>query len=82
MVTIFNRAELTVTFDMSEQARIRSILAENGIDYYVKTVNLMDAGGTRSHSASFTADRAFSYQYYIYVRKQDLDKAVFLINQR
>ena len=28
MVTIFNRAELTVTFDMSEQARIRSILAD------------------------------------------------------
>ena len=82
MITIFNRAELTVTFDMVEQARIRSILAENSIDYYVKTVNLSDAGGTRSHTGSYGQRDSAMYEYFIYVRKKDLDKAVFLINHR
>ena len=45
MLTIFNRRELIVTMDMKRQAEVREILAQNGIDYDVKTVNLM----TRSY---------------------------------
>ena len=36
MITIFNRKELWTTFSMEEQASIRSLLADNGIDYSIK----------------------------------------------
>lgn len=42
MITLFNRKELTVTFDLNEQARLRKVLAEDGIDYTVKTVNRLN----------------------------------------
>lgn len=32
MITRFNRKEICVTFDMKEQARVRDVLAGNGID--------------------------------------------------
>ena len=38
MITIFNRKELLTTFSMEEQDRVREILAQNHIDYRVKTV--------------------------------------------
>ena len=37
MLTIFNRKELIVTMDIHRQADIRDVLAQNGIDYTVKT---------------------------------------------
>ena len=43
MITIFNRKELTITYDLNEQARVRTLLAAEGIDYSVKTVNRMSA---------------------------------------
>ena len=33
MITIFNRKELLVTFDMKRQGNVRDILSANGIDY-------------------------------------------------
>ena len=40
MLTIFNRKELIVTMDIHRQAEIRDVLAQNGINYTVKTKNL------------------------------------------
>ena len=37
MLTIFNRKELIVTIDIHRQAEIRDVLAQNGINYTVKT---------------------------------------------
>ena len=37
MLTIFNRKELIVTMDIHRQAEIRDVLAQNGINYTVKT---------------------------------------------
>lgn len=39
MITIFNRRELLITFDMQKQGEIRRILSHGGIDYTVKVVN-------------------------------------------
>ena len=44
MLTIFNRKELIVTMDIHRQAEIRDVLAQNGIDYTVKTKNLQNSG--------------------------------------
>lgn len=40
MLTILNRRELLVTLSMERQAEVRRILAENGIDYTIKTTNM------------------------------------------
>ena len=82
MITIFNRKELLTTFSMEEQASIRSLLADNGIDYYTKTVNrgcasfMMD---TRSAVGSFGQNLNLDYEYIIYVRRVDYQQALSLL---
>lgn len=83
MITVFNRKELTATFSMEEQTEIRSILAYNGIDYRVKTLNRMSpspfAADTRSRTGTLGQDLSGMYEYVIYVKKQDHDRALQLI---
>ena len=40
MITIFNRKELLMTFDIQKQGVVRRMLVENGIKYTVDVVNL------------------------------------------
>ena len=72
MITIFNRKELVLTRSMEEQARVRGILAAEGIDYKVQ-VNSARVRGINS------ADML--YEYAIFVRKAEYDKAVYLISK-
>ena len=69
MLTILNRRELLVTLSMERQAEVRRILAENGIDYTIKTTNMQGAGFNQS----------FAWEYKIYVHKKDLEYALHLI---
>ncbi len=81
MLTIMNRKELLVTFDASEQARVRNILADHNLDYHIKTVNRLSpspmAAGTRSRVGSL--GNRDMYEYIIYVHKNDYEKALHLI---
>ena len=87
MLTIFNRKELITTMDMQRQSNIRSILSANGIAYTVRTENLQgsSAFGGRSRgrsggrSGSFGVDPNYSYEYHIYVHKNDHENALRLI---
>lgn len=87
MLTIFNRKELITTMDMQRQANIRSVLSANGIAYTVRTENLQgsSAFGGRSRgrsggrSGSFGVDPNYSYEYHIYVHKNDHENALRLI---
>lgn len=85
MITIFNRKELTVTFDLSEQARIRTLLAAEGIDYFVKTVNRMSASpissGSRSRTGSYGQNTEAMIEYSIYVKKTDYERAAKAIQK-
>lgn len=85
MITIFNRKELMTTFNMEEQARVRTILANQKIDYQVKTVNRMSSSPvperTRSHMGSAGQKTEHMYQYIIYVRKVDYEKAAQMIGK-
>ena len=83
MLTIFNRRELLITFSTEEQARVRDILAQNGIDYRIKTVNpsarsAVGASG-RSRTGSFGINMNCAYQYSIYVHKKDYALAQSLL---
>ena len=85
MITIFNRKELTVTFDMNEQARVRTLLAEEGIDYSVKTVNRLSASpiaaGSRSHTGTYGQNTDAMTEYIIYVKRADYERAVYLLHK-
>ena len=83
MITALNRKELLVTFDMETQARVRNVLADNNIDYKIKTVNRMSpspaAAGARSHTGTLGQNLNQMYEYIIYVKKEDYEKAKALI---
>ena len=83
MLTILNRRELLTTCSMEEQNRVRDILAQNHIDYRVKTVNpsarTTFASSGRSRIGSFGVDMDCAYRYYIYVHKNDYARAQSLI---
>lgn len=84
MLTIFNRRELLTTFSLEEQSRVRDVLAQNRIDYRVKTVNptarspFVGSSG-RARTGSFGVNADCAYQYYIYVHKKDYALAQSLI---
>ena len=79
MLTIFNRKELITTMDMQRQANIRSILSANGIAYTVRTENLQGSSAIGGRSGSFGVDPNYSYEYHIYVHKNDHENALRLI---
>lgn len=84
MITIFNRKELLITMDMGVQMNVRDILSANKIDYVIKTKNLYGssfAGNRRSYVGSLGVNSDYMYEYKIYVRKCDFDKAKYLTNQ-
>ena len=82
MLTIFNRKELLLTDDMKRQSDVRDLLAQNGIDYAVKTINRQSPAflsSSRARTGSFGIDLSRAYEYRIYVRKSDYEKAKLLI---
>jgi len=85
MIHFLNRKELLVTWSMTEQAKIRDILASNNIEYSIRTGNLARTSpyspGTRARMGSIGFRADSMYQYTIYVKKTDYERARFLIGR-
>ena len=82
MITIFNRKELLITFDIKYRSNICDILNANKIEYSVKTTNLQSAaigGNGRERYGTFGVNSNYSYEYKIYVHKKDYEYALSLI---
>ena len=83
MITLFNRRELTITWDQTRQAEIRSILSDHGIESIVKLVDFhssSNAWNRYGHNAdTFGLNRDYLYAYTIYVRSKDDEEAHYLI---
>jgi len=82
MITIFNRRELTITMDMNRLSEIRRILESNKIDYTLITTNLQSSslmGSSRSRMGSTGINPIQTYEYKIFVHKDDHKKALHLI---
>lgn len=83
MITVLNRKELTITFDMNERSRVCNILADHGIDYQIKTVNRMSpspiSAGTRGRTGTMGQNYDAAIEYIIYVKKSDYGEAQHLI---
>lgn len=83
MITIFNRKELILTWEMKKQLEIRNILSANNIDYTISVKNMLDRNSfgrsARSHYGSMGINAECLYEYKIYVNKKDYEQAVYLI---
>ncbi len=83
MITIFNRKEICNTYSMEEQARVRDVLAVNGIDYTIKVVDKLSSSAIPDTNRGMMGGMQRSKcQYLIYVKKADFDMAVHLIHKR
>lgn len=74
MIHLFNRKELLITSSMEQQGRVRDILAANHIPYRVRTSSNI----SRSRGVIPGMRMDLMYQYRIYVKKSDYEKAKFL----
>ena len=86
MITLFNRREAYITYSMQEQSVIRSLLAQNGIDYSVKVINRKSPSpadaGSRARTGSFGENPGLMYEYIFYVHKDDIEKARRIVQSR
>ena len=78
MIHIFNRRELLLTGSMERQAKVQDILAANGIECFVKA-KCQVGGFSRSRTVVPGMRADALYQYYIYVKKGDYEKAKYFI---
>ncbi len=67
MITIFNRRELIVTYDLNVQAEIRDKLALHKIDYVINPAQI-----------TLNINRCAA-EYKFYVRKVDYEQALAVI---
>ena len=83
MIFIWNRIEVYNGFSIDDFNRIKDILSEREIKYDFRTVNRTTSSAfdsTRGRIGSMGENLKYSYEYYIYVNKDNYDEAVFLIN--
>lgn len=78
MITIFNRKELTITYSMEEQAKVRALLATNHIDYKIKVVNRNSPSAfsdTRARTGILGQNMAIAYEYIFFVHRNEFEMA-------
>ena len=80
MITIFNRKELLITYDIKKQIDICIILQDHKIEYDLKVKNLLSPSALstsgRTHMGSHGMDSSKSNEYKIYVKKVDYERAI------
>ncbi len=71
MIPFWHRREVFMGFDIDQLSRVRDALSAAGIPY------LQRSGGhtLRSRMGSFGENSAFAALNYVYVHKDDLDRA-------
>ena len=74
MITIFNRREVSLTFDVNKLARIRETLSSHDIDYKIKIFNRGGnnfANSSRARIGNFGIHVEYGQEYAVYVKKED-----------
>ena len=73
---MFLKKEVLLTRDLEQVNRIKNILAENNVKYYVTTNIITNPG--RHHGAPFINTSA-AFQYHVFVKGKDYNLARKLI---
>lgn len=82
MITIFNRREVCLTFDVHKLARIRETLSSHGIDYKIKSFNRAGnnfGGSSRVRVGNFGINVEYGQEYAVFVKKDDFEEARALL---
>lgn len=82
MIALWNRKEVYNGYSNRAFNEIKEILNLNRIKYISSVVNRNNSkffGPSRSYTGSFREKTEFIYTYYIYVHKDDFEKAKMLI---
>lgn len=80
MITILNRREIAVTFSISEKERITGLLSANEIPYMIRVSGRSGGfGGSRSRFGTMGQNMNLDYEYRIYVKKEDYQRAQFCV---
>lgn len=82
MITVFNRKRLFSSFSVKEQAALREALAAQKIPYIVNAVNISGGFGradVRASTGGAGLNMDCVYEYIIYVRKKDYERANALL---
>ena len=83
MLTIFNRAELLITYDLNRFNRVRDALDGAGIDYVYRTKDLtsptllegLAGGSSRGRTGTLDISHDARVEYKLYVHRDQLDWA-------
>lgn len=78
MIFFLNQKEVFMGYSMKEFSDVRFKLSSNGIKYKIKTINQSSStfiSSSRSRNGSYGLNQAYNYLYYVYVHKNDYDKA-------
>lgn len=83
MVTLFNRKELFITYDLQKKCNVCELLDNHNIDYDVKVCNLSSSlppgTGGRRLDGTLGASLSHPYEYKIYVKKKEYEIAQAII---
>lgn len=82
MITIFNRKELVLTYNMKEQGEVRMLLSQNKIPYKIVTKSRGNLHSVRGHAGTLGMDSDLLYEYHIYVHEDDFDKAQAVLHRK
>lgn len=82
MITVLNRREVLLTYNLQRLAEVRELLETNNVKYDYKVINrnspsaLSDA---RARTGTFGQNSEFMREYIIYVHKKEYDYARALL---
>jgi len=80
---LFNREEVYIGFSMNDAHNVMTILKDHGIKYQYKVINLSqkwtERGITRNASGNIGINRDFNTEYIVYVKKENVEEAEYLI---
>lgn len=87
MITIFNRAELFLTYDLSRFNQVRDTLEGAGLDYIYRSKDLTSptmweglcGGSSRGRTGTFAMNNDARVEYKLYVRREELELAQALL---
>lgn len=83
MITIFNREELFLTYDLNRFNQVRGALEGAGLDYIYRSKDLASptmweglcGGSSRGRTGTFGMNDGARVEYKLYVHRKDLDWA-------
>lgn len=75
----WKRREVYHGFSLKEYSDLREILSTNGIKYDYRIINHNKKGGG-GRTGTFGLNPKFEHEYYLYVHKDFLEKAIHLLH--